>query len=101
MPHTSHSFAQWALMVATGLTVWIALYGNMPLKPEFGDASLTALVFAKAVGATTIITSSSDKTLDEVRRIINGQGVNYVVVIRGVGTIQQSLKSVAHGAIVF
>jgi threonine dehydrogenase-like Zn-dependent dehydrogenase len=35
-----------------------------------------------------------------VQRITNGQGVNHVIEISGVGTIRQSLESVAYGGIV-
>ena len=87
-----------------------------------GGVSLTALMLAKAAGATTIITSSSDEKLEyvkskfgadytinykthpdwaaEVRRITNGQGVNHVIEIGGVATIQQSIECVAYGGIV-
>lgn len=80
---------------------------------------MTALIFAKAAGATTIITSSSDKKLEqvksrfgvdytinykthpnwaaEVQRITNGQGADHVIEIGGSGTMQQSLESVAYG----
>jgi NADPH:quinone reductase-like Zn-dependent oxidoreductase len=84
--------------------------------------SLTALIFARAAGATTIITSSSDEKLEhvkskfgadytinykthpnwaaEVQRITNGQGVNHIIEISGAATIQQSLESVAYGGII-
>ena len=83
---------------------------------------MTALIFAKAAGAITIITSSSDEKLEyaksklgadytinykthpdwaaEVKRITNGQGVDHVVEVSGLGTIQQSLESVALGGTV-
>ncbi|KAI9833932.1 MAG: hypothetical protein M1819_003441 [Sarea resinae] len=118
---SSHSFTQWAAMVGTGSTVWNAFYGNMPLKLGqtvlllgTGGVSLTALIFAKAAGATTIITSSSDEKLEyvkskfgvdytinykthpdwaaEVQRITSGQGVDHIIEVGGVGTIQQSLE---------
>lgn len=87
-----------------------------------GGVSLTALIFAKAAGATTIITSSSDKKLEyvkakygadhtinykthpnwaaEVKRITNGDGVDHVIEVGGVGTIEQSIESVTWGGIV-
>lgn len=87
-----------------------------------GGVSLTALVLAKAAGATTIITSSSDEKLEfvkskygaeytinyktypnwaaEVQRITNGQGVDHVIENGGVGTIEQSLGAVAYGGTV-
>ncbi|KAI2603919.1 uncharacterized protein GGS25DRAFT_525195 [Hypoxylon fragiforme] len=129
LPRTGHSFAQWASLVCTGSTVWNAFYGNAPLKPGdtvlvlgTGGISLTALVFAKAAGATTIVTSSSDEKLEyvkskygadhtinynktpnwaaEVQRITNGKGVNHIIEVTGAGTIEQSIESVAHGGII-
>lgn len=82
---------------------------------------MIALILAKAAGATTIITSSSDRKLEvvksrfgadytinykthpnwasEVQRITNGQGANHIIETSGVGTIGQSLESVARGGI--
>ncbi|CZR62994.1 related to zinc-containing alcohol dehydrogenase [Phialocephala subalpina] len=129
LPKSSHNFADWAAVVCTGSTVWNAFYGNTALKPGdtvlllgTGGVSLTALIFAKAAGATTIITSSSDKKLEyvkskfgadytinykthpnwaaEVQRITNGHGVNHILEINGAATIEQSLGSVARGGVV-
>lgn len=83
---------------------------------------MTGLIFAKAAGATTIITSSSDDKLAymskmygadhvinykthpnwsaEVKRITNGEGVDHVIEVGGVGTIEQSIESVVWGGIV-
>lgn len=83
---------------------------------------MTALVIAKAAGATAIITSSSDNKLShvktvhgadhtinynttpdwsvEVLRITNGRGADHVIEVGGPGTIAQSLASVARGGIV-
>lgn len=80
------------------------------------------MIFAKAAGATTIITSSSDEKLEyikttygadytvnykthphwaaEINRITNGGGVDQIIEVGGVGTIEQSLESVAWGGIV-
>ncbi|KIW99525.1 uncharacterized protein Z518_11264 [Rhinocladiella mackenziei CBS 650.93] len=129
LPNSSHSFNQWAALVTTGSTAWNAFYGYTPLKPGqtvlvlgTGGVSLTALILAKAAGATTIITSSSDEKLEyvratygadhtinykthcnwaaEVQRITNGEGVDHVIEVSGVGTIQQSLESVSWGGTV-
>lgn len=58
---------QWAALVCTGVTAWNALYSNIPLRPGqtvlfqgTGSMSVTGLALAKAAGAKTIITSSSD-----------------------------------------
>ncbi|KAH7020228.1 hypothetical protein EDB80DRAFT_870819 [Ilyonectria destructans] len=129
LPKSSHSFTQWASMITTAGTAWNALYEYAPLKPGqtvlvlgTGGVSLTALIFAKAAGATTIITSSSDKKLEyvkskygadhtinykthpnwaaEVQRITNGQGVDHVIEVSGTGTIKQSIEAVAWGGVV-
>ncbi|KAI2601908.1 hypothetical protein GGR54DRAFT_578061 [Hypoxylon sp. NC1633] len=123
---SSHDFAQWASAVVTGATVWNSFYGNVHLKPGeivlvlgTGGVSLTALVFAKAAGATVIVTSSSDRKLeyvtsklgadhtinykthpnwaDEVRQLTDGKGVDHVIESTGTGTIRQSIESVATG----
>ncbi|OJJ74148.1 hypothetical protein ASPBRDRAFT_120243 [Aspergillus brasiliensis CBS 101740] len=120
------SYAQWAGVVCTGVTAWNALYGNLPLRPGnsvlflgTGGVSITGLVLAKAAGATTIITSSSDEKLQyvkekygvdhtinykktpdwaaEVQKITNGEGVDYILENGGAGTIKQSLDAVAYG----
>jgi NADPH:quinone reductase-like Zn-dependent oxidoreductase len=142
LPKSTLSFNQWASMVGTGGTMWNAFYGNTPLKPddtvllqgklneplrtmtEFlgtGGVSITGLVLAKAAGATTIITSSSDKKLEcakslgadytinyktqpnwasEVLRLTGGQGVDHVVENGGLGTIEQSLECVTESGII-
>ncbi|KAJ5371421.1 Polyketide synthase enoylreductase [Penicillium cataractarum] len=123
------SYAQWASVVCTGVTAWNSLYGNLPLKPGqtvlfqgTGGVSITGLVLAKAAGATTIITSSSDEKLryvkekyqvdhvinykktpdwaSEVQKITGGQGVDYILENGGSGTIKQSLSAIAYGGII-
>ncbi|PYH90980.1 zinc-containing alcohol dehydrogenase [Aspergillus ellipticus CBS 707.79] len=123
------SYAQWASVVCTGTTAWNALYGNLPLKPGqavlflgTGGVSITGLVLAKAAGATTIITSSSDEKLRlakekygadytinykttpdwaaEVQKITGGNGVDYILETCGSGTIKQSLEALAFGGMI-
>lgn len=87
-----------------------------------GGVSITGLVLAKAAGATTIITSSSDEKLryikekyqvdhvinykktpdwaSEVQKITDGQGVDYILENGGSGTIKQSLSAIAYGGII-
>ncbi|KAF9698647.1 hypothetical protein EKO04_003938 [Ascochyta lentis] len=120
------SFAQLSALVCTGATAWNALYGNIPLKPGqtvlflgTGGVSITGLILAKAVGAKTIITSSSDEKLAQVQKtysadytinykttpdwsrqvhkITNGHGADYILENGGAGTIAQSLDAVAYG----
>ncbi|GAP88930.2 putative alcohol dehydrogenase [Rosellinia necatrix] len=126
---TSLSYAQLAAIVCTGTTAWNALYGNVPLKPGqtvlflgTGGVSITGLILAKAAGARTIITSSSDAKLRraqatygadhginyratpdwaaEVARLTGGAGADYVFENGGAGTIAQSLAAVARGGTV-
>ncbi|KAH6890282.1 hypothetical protein B0T10DRAFT_596404 [Thelonectria olida] len=129
LPNSPHSYSQWAGAVTTGSTVWNAFYGQTSLNPGHtvlllgtGGVSLTGLIFAKAAGATTIITSSSDEKLEvaktkygadytinykthpnwaaEVQRVTNGQGVDHVLDVGGSGTIQQSFESLGMGGTV-
>ncbi|RYP74432.1 hypothetical protein DL769_004009 [Monosporascus sp. CRB-8-3] len=129
LPDTSHTLTQWAAVPCTGATVWSAFYGGIPLKPGdrvliqgTGGVALTALIFAKAAGAITIITSSSDEKLEyvqskfgadhtinykthpnweaEVLRITNAEGVDHVIEIGGEATIRQSIEAVTFGGVI-
>lgn len=84
-----------------------------------GGVSITGVILAKAAGATTIVTSSSDEKLEfvkskfgadygvnykkhpewskEVLRLTNGEGVDYVLENGGSGTIAESINSVKMG----
>lgn len=81
--------------------------------------AITGLILAKAAGATTIVTSSSDEKLamikekfqpehcinyrttpdwaEEALKITEGKGVDYILEIGGLGTIEQSIKAIAPG----
>ncbi|KAE9375115.1 putative zinc-type alcohol dehydrogenase-like protein [Stipitochalara longipes BDJ] len=127
--HAKLSFTEMASLVCTGTTAWNALYGNIPLKPGqtvlfqgTGGVSITGLILAKAAGATTIITSSSDKKLQlvtkkygpdhvinykttpnwaaEAKRITAGRGVDHVFENGGSGTIKQSIECITMGGII-
>ncbi|KAI8582366.1 hypothetical protein K450DRAFT_293932 [Umbelopsis ramanniana AG] len=118
-----------ASLVCAGTTAWNALYGLRPLKPGqtvlaegTGGVSIIALQIAKAAGAITIVTSSSDEKLDfvksnygadytinyqtfpdweqKVMEYTDGLGVDYVIENGGIGTIQKSVDSLAYGGIV-
>ncbi|KIW51784.1 hypothetical protein PV05_10470 [Exophiala xenobiotica] len=72
LPKSPHTFSEWAALVGTGTTIWNCFYGYVPLKPGqtvliqgTGGVALTALIFARAAGATTILTSSSDEKLEK------------------------------------
>ncbi|ETS86112.1 hypothetical protein PFICI_04137 [Pestalotiopsis fici W106-1] len=123
------SYSQLAALVCTGTTAWNALYGNKPLLPGqtvvfmgTGGVSVTGLILAKAAGARTIITSSSDKKLQyvqeqygadyiinyknnpnwgaEVQKLTGGLGADYIFENGGAGTIKQSMEAVAYGGII-
>ncbi|KAL2857081.1 NAD(P)-binding protein [Aspergillus pseudoustus] len=123
------SYSELASLVCTGVTAWNALYGNVKLVPGqavlvqgTGGTSMTALVLAKAAGATTIVTSSSETKLAAVRekvapdhcinyrttpdwaseavRLTGGKGVDHIIEIGGLGTIEQSIAAVARGGVI-
>ncbi|KAL4870231.1 hypothetical protein BDV12DRAFT_207924 [Aspergillus spectabilis] len=123
------SFSEWSTLVCTGVMVWNALYGNLPLRPGqsvlclgTGGVSITGLILAKAAGATTIITSSSEEKLalvksqigadhrinykthpewsKEVLKLTNGEGVDYIIESGGSGAIKESLDAVKMGGTV-
>ena len=126
---TTLSWGQLAGLVCTGTTAYNSLYGNLPLKPGqtvlfqgTGGVSITGLVIAKAAGAITIITSSSDDKLklaqdkygadyivnykktpkweQEALKITGGRGVEFIIENGGSGTIAQSLACIARGGII-
>jgi NADPH:quinone reductase-like Zn-dependent oxidoreductase len=87
-----------------------------------GGTSMTALVLAKAAGAKTVVTSSSDEKLKfvkekfnpdwcinysktpdwaaEAMKLTGGKGVDHIVEIGGAGTIRQSLSAIARGGMI-
>lgn len=87
-----------------------------------GGVSITGLILAKAAGARTIITSSSDKKLRyvqeqygadhiinyntypnwgaEVQKLTDGLGADYIFENGGAGTIKQSIDASAYGGII-
>ncbi|KAG1050698.1 hypothetical protein G6F43_007046 [Rhizopus delemar] len=123
--HLSHEEA--ATLVASGVTVWNSLYGSgnpfiagqTVLMLGTGGISITALILAKAAGAVTILTSSSDEKLKyakekygadyvinynttpdwekEVLNLTNGEGVDFVFENGGNGTIEKSILSTKVG----
>ncbi|RAK99338.1 zinc-dependent alcohol dehydrogenase family protein [Aspergillus ibericus CBS 121593] len=124
--NSPQSFSEWSTLPCTGVTAWNAFYGNVPLRPGqvvlatgTGGVSLTGIILAKAAGATTIVTSSSDEKLEyvkrkfgadhginykthpewskEVLRLTNNEGVDYILENGGSGTIAESLNAVKMG----
>ncbi|KIW16678.1 hypothetical protein PV08_03866 [Exophiala spinifera] len=123
---SAHTVTDWAALIGTGTTAWNCFFGAVPLKPGqtvlvqgTGGVSLTALIIARAAGAKTIVTSSSDEKLKKVKdkygadytinykthpnwaaeaqRITEGQGVDHIIENGGIGTIGQSIEAAAMG----
>jgi len=114
-----------ACLPCAGLTAWRALMVEGGLKPGdvvlalgTGGVSIFALQFAKAAGATVIITSSSDEKLERARalgadhtinyktdpdwaraarKLTGGRGVDHVIEVGGAGTFQQSIQAIRVG----
>ncbi|KXO13229.1 Alcohol dehydrogenase [Moritella sp. JT01] len=117
----SLSFEEAATLPCAALTAWNSLMESGKLKPNqtvltlgTGGVSLFTLQFAKAAGATVIITSSSNEKLarakamgadfiinynttpdweEEVLRITEGEGAHFIIETGGPGTLSQSLKA--------
>ena len=119
------SHAEAATLTTAGLTAWRALVvdgglkaGDTVLVLGTGGVSIFALQIAKAMGATVVVTSSSDEKLERVRGLgadhtINyrqepewgrrvwdwtgGRGVDHVIEVGGPGTLPQSIAAVRVG----
>jgi NADPH:quinone reductase-like Zn-dependent oxidoreductase len=111
-----------ATLPCAALTAWRGLVvegrvksGDVVVAQGTGGVSIFALQFAKAAGATVIVTSSSDEKLQrakalgadhlvnyrstpdwakEVRRITGGRGADHVIEVGGAGTFDQSLRAI-------
>jgi NADPH:quinone reductase-like Zn-dependent oxidoreductase len=115
-----YSFEQAATLPCAAVTAWQALTlgnlhpGQTVLMLGTGGVSIFALQFAKACGARTIITSSSDEKLETARRLgadvginyrefpdwhkqvleaTDGEGVDNVIEVGGAGTFERSLAA--------
>ncbi|MCI3135541.1 zinc-dependent alcohol dehydrogenase family protein [Phenylobacterium aquaticum] len=121
----SLSYEAACTLPCAGLTAWTALTGRTPIRAGHtvlvqgsGGVSTFALQLARAVGATVIATTSSDRKAEQlkamgasavvnyaadpqwgkaVRALTGGRGVDRVVEVGGPGTIAQSLRAVALG----
>ena len=117
--------AEAATLTTAGLTAWRALVADAKLKAGdvvlalgTGGVSVFALQFAKSMGATVIVTSSSDAKLErvralgadhvinykgapewgvEVRALTGGRGVDHVIELGGPGTLPQSIIAARTG----
>jgi NADPH:quinone reductase-like Zn-dependent oxidoreductase len=122
-PHLSDEEA--ATLPCAAVTAWHALMvgeslkaGETVLLQGTGGVSLFALQFAKMAGARIIITSSSDEKLDRARQLgaheginyiatpnwykrvlelTDGRGVDHVVEVGGVGTLNHSMRAARYG----
>jgi NADPH:quinone reductase-like Zn-dependent oxidoreductase len=119
------SFEEAATLPCAALTAWHSLVvsgnikaGDTVLTLGTGGVSIFAVQFAKLFGAKVIATSSSDEKLGRVKQLgadetINyreneewdkavieltgGRGVDHVIEVGGVGTLQRSVKAVRVG----
>ena len=119
------SHAEAATLTTAGLTAWRALVsdgalkaGDVVLALGTGGVSIFALQIAKAMGATVIVTSSSDEKLERARTLgadhtINyrsvpqwgeavrdwtaGRGADHVIELGGPGTLAQSIAAARVG----
>ena len=109
-----------AALACAGVTAWTALHCGGPVGPDSrvlllgtGGVSIFALQIAKSLGATAVITSSSDEKLQRARELgadetinyaatpewgpeafkLSGGGVDVVVETGGMGTLGQSLQA--------
>lgn len=112
---------QAATLPCAAVTAWSAVVGNgvkagdVVVTQGTGGVSLFAMQFAHALGATAIITSSSDAKLErakamgadvtinyrthpewhrEVRKLTDGRGADLVVELGGAETLEESLRAV-------
>ncbi len=120
------SFEEAAALPCAGVTAWHALMvagrplraGDTVLCLGTGGVSILGMQLARAAGARTIVTSSSDAKLEtarklgatdginytatpewekEVARLTGGRGVDCVIEIGGAGTLARSMQSVGFG----
>jgi NADPH:quinone reductase-like Zn-dependent oxidoreductase len=113
-----------AALPCAGLTAWSAVVklggvkpGQTVLTQGTGGVALFALQFAKMCGARVIATSSSDAKIERLKslgadvtfnykktpdwgrkaRELTGQGVDLVVEVGGVGTLNESIRATRIG----
>jgi NADPH:quinone reductase-like Zn-dependent oxidoreductase len=119
------SYEEGATLTCAGVTAWHALIDRCAIRPGqsvlvmgTGGVSIFALQFARAAGASVIMTSSSDEKLargrklgaaeainyrrtpdweKEVLRITANRGVDCVIEVGGAGTLGRSMQTLAFG----
>ncbi|KZV63429.1 NAD-P-binding protein [Peniophora sp. CONT] len=122
------SYDELSTFPIAAVTAWNALYGGKTLIPGqtvllqgTGGVSMFGLLIAKAAGARTIITSSSDEKLElatkmgathtinykctpdwdaEVRKLTNGVGAHHVIDNVGINEIERCFNCVAAGGVI-
>ncbi len=120
------SYESAATLACAGVTAWNAIVETARIGPGHhvlalgtGGVSMFAVQIAKLVGATVLVTSSSDTKLDRVMALGADGGVNYTthpewaervrelnggagvdLVIENAGTPKQSLKATRYGGLV-
>ena len=118
------SFAEAATLPCAALTAWNALVtrgnlraGDSVLVLGSGGVSIFALQIARAFGATVIATTSSANKVERLKALganhiintgarpdwekavfefTNKVGVDHIVEVGGVGSLERSIKAVAH-----
>jgi len=116
------SFAEAATLPCAAVTAWNALFESGSVKPGdtvlvqgSGGVSVFALQFAKAAGARIIATSSQPAKMDRLKAmgadwvlnykeepewgkvIAKAGGVDHVVEVGGIGSLEQSIVAVRAG----
>lgn len=121
------SFEEASCLPCAAVTAWNALYGAVTLRPGdivllqgTGGVSMFGLQIARAAGAVTIVTSSSDEKLAqakkfgathginyskldwaaEVKRITQGYGADHILNIAGSKTLPQSFQALAWNGLI-
>ena len=116
-----------ATIPCAGVTAWSALVeanigvGDVVVAQGTGGVSLFAVQLARALGATVVLTSSSDDKLKvgsdlgathlinyrtnpdwaaEVKRLTGGRGADLIVEVGGPATLAQSMRSARMGGTV-
>ncbi len=121
----AYSFEEASTLPCAGLTAWTALIDRGHLQPGdsvltlgTGGVSIWALQIAHAVGASVLITSSSDEKLEKaaamgashtvsytqfvdwekrIFELTGKRGVDHIIEVGGAGTLGRSLACVAAG----
>ncbi|KAJ6149496.1 hypothetical protein N7471_000695 [Penicillium samsonianum] len=121
------SFEEASCLPCAAVTAWNALYGSVPIRPGdvvllqgTGGVAMFGLQIARAAGAVTIITSSSDEKLAkakelgathginyrtsdwaaEVKAVTHGRGADHILEVGGIGTLPQSFQAVAWNGLI-